>query len=587
MAYKKISTKNTSMAAINAENLAYADKTPFIAHLEEDPDCKAAVFLRPRRFGKTLFTDTLMCYYDRSCAGSFDEIFKGTWIHEHRTPLVGSYYCVRFDFSAVSSDAKLVKSSFTRELAYGLSEFTDRYPELGLPYSELKAELYAEPADLMKAFIASFRSRTSGKERLYVIIDEYDHFANDILTIDTAAFKKITSTSKDHSGFIKQFYASLKEAYGEVRSRPIGRFFITGVSSVSLDSITSGFNICTNISNELWCNSMAGFTHDELSKIIDETVDFSALKGFDKAQILEVMERFYDGYTFAYQGQERIFNANMCLYFLRAVIQSHALPVKIVPDYAGTDLSKLEGMLAVAEPDAREQIAESIFSREDLSADPPAALNLNQRDLFDFDQTVSVLMYLGCLTLSPSDPEAGKLIYRCPNEISYQLFVSYSQQRYGLKRKQTIDLRDLLEKGDPASLIRQVEEIISDLPDFGFSGFNERTLQMCFDFAVKQEKSGLLRPLLEYDTGDHGKADLYIENARPGGQKILLELKYLSKNKASESAVAAKLSEALAQLRRYSAGPRLRGVRPLKCWAVVFAGGKAVRVQQAEPEVAQ
>ena len=97
----------------------------------------------------------------------------------------------------------------------------------------------------------------------------------------------------------------------------------------------------------------------------------------------------------------------------------------------------------------------------------------------------------------------------------------------------------------------------------------------------------MLRPLLEYDTGDHGKADLYIENARPGGQKILLELKYLSKNKASESAVAAKLSEALAQLRRYSAGPRLRGVRPLKCWAVVFAGGKAVRVQQAEPEVAQ
>ena len=184
MAFKNISTSNTSIAAVNADNLAFADKTMFIGQLEADPDRKSSVFLRPRRFGKTLFTDILMNYYDRSLAESFDETFSGMWIHDHRTPLAGSYYCVRFDFSTVSSDPELVKSSFTNVLAFSLKEFSDRYPELGLPYSELKAELYAEPADLMRSFIANFRGRSSGRERLYIIIDEYDHFVNDIFTRD-------------------------------------------------------------------------------------------------------------------------------------------------------------------------------------------------------------------------------------------------------------------------------------------------------------------------------------------------------------------------------------------------------------------
>lgn len=104
-------------------------------------------------------------------------------------------------------------------------DFTDRYPDLGLPYSELKADLYAEPSDLMKAFVANFRRHSTGRDLLYVIIDEYDHFANDILSRDTETFRKITSTAKEHEGFIKQFYSYLKEASGGDRSRPIERFF--------------------------------------------------------------------------------------------------------------------------------------------------------------------------------------------------------------------------------------------------------------------------------------------------------------------------------------------------------------------------
>ena len=117
--------------------LPFADKTRFIHLLEEDPDCKACVFLRPGRFGKTLFTDMLQSYYDRAMRESFDETFRGTSVHGHRTPLAGSLCCVRLDFSQVSGCTEQAKSSFTRELADALRDFTGRYPELGLPYSEL------------------------------------------------------------------------------------------------------------------------------------------------------------------------------------------------------------------------------------------------------------------------------------------------------------------------------------------------------------------------------------------------------------------------------------------------------------------
>ena len=176
-------------------------------------------------------------------------------------------------------------------------------------------------------------------------------------------------------------------------------------------------------------------------------------------------------------------------------------------------------------------------------------------------------------------------MYRCPNEIYYRIFLSYTENRCGLNDSRSIDLSDLVEKADISPLISQVETIIAELPDSGFSGFNERTLQMCFDFVLRQEQSGKLSTFLEYETGNHGKADIYIDNTRPDGHRLLIELKYRSRSKASEKAVSEKLAEAVQQLQRYSKGARLQGAKPMDCWAVVFEGGKAVRVQQVVPAV--
>lgn len=441
MSLRLISNNSTSIAAVNAGNLAFADKTMFIERLESDPDCRAALFLRPGRFGKTLFTDILLNYYDRAMKESFDETFRGTSVHEHRTPQAGSLCCVRLDFSQVSGCTEQAKSSFTRELADALRDFTGRYPELGLPYSELKSGIYDEPAGLMKEFVTNFRSRSSGKERLFVIIDGYDHFANGILLRYAAESKETASAAECTPGFIRQFYAFLKEAFGGVRGRPISRIFITGVSSVSLDSLISGFNIAANISNDPRFNAMAGLTREELSEIIDGTVDFSELNGLTKERILQVMESRYGGYAFSFQACERIFNPDLCLSFLKDLTSAKAMPERLLPDSAGADPGRLEAILRLAAPEAGEEITRRIQRREEIPADPPVALSISQRGFLNYSQAVSLLMYHGYLTIAPQNERgSNKVMYRCPNEACYQVFNRYTESRSGRDEIRRTDL---------------------------------------------------------------------------------------------------------------------------------------------------
>ena len=441
MSLRLISNNSTSIAAVNAENLAFADKTMFIERLESDPDCKAALFLRPGRFGKTLFTDILLNYYDRAMKESFDETFRGTSVHEHRTPQAGSLCCVRLDFSQMSGCTEQAKSSFTRELADALRDFTGRYPELGLPYSELKSGIYDEPAGLMKEFVTNFRSCSSGKERLFVIIDRYDHFANSILARNAGASKETASAAECPPGFIRQFYAFLKEAFGGVRGRPISRIFITGVSSVSLDSLISGFNIAANISNDPRFNAMAGLTHEELSEIIDGTVDFSELNGLTKEKLLQVMESRYGGYAFSFQACERIFNPDMCLSFLKELTSAKAMPESLLTESAGADPGRLEAILRLAAPEAGEEITRRIQRREEIPADPPVALSISQRGFLNYSQAVSLLMYHGYLTIAPQNERgSNKVMYRCPNEACYQVFNRYTESRSGRDEIRRTDL---------------------------------------------------------------------------------------------------------------------------------------------------
>ena len=293
----------------------------------------------------------------------------------------------------------------------------------------------------MKEFVTNFRSCSSGKERLFVIIDRYDHFANSILARNAGASKETASAAECPPGFIRQFYAFLKEAFGGVRGRPISRIFISGVSSVSLDSLISGFNIAANISNDPRFNAMAGLTREELSEIIDETVDFSELNGLTKEKILQVMESRCGGYAFSFQACERIFNPDMCLSFLKDLTSAKAMPESLLTESAGADPVRLEAILRLAAPDAREEITGRIQKREEITADPPVALSISQRGFLNYSQAVSLLMYYGYLTIAPQNERgSNKVMYRCPNEACYQVFNRYTESRSGRDEIRRTDL---------------------------------------------------------------------------------------------------------------------------------------------------
>lgn len=296
MALKKIVVGNVSLPLAKKKNLLYVDKTKFISILEES-EILAPVFLRPRRFGKTIFAKLLGNYYDVNEAGNFESNFEGTWIYSHKTPEASSYCCLMLDFSLVSPVFNETSQSMVRVLSKAFTIFSVKYPDLKMPREELDASLYSSPAEILQQFLTNFLVKAKKGEKLFVVIDEYDQFANEILAYDKETFRKITSAAKNNEGIIKRFYTTLKSYMG-AEDAPIAKCFITGVSAVSLDSLTSGFNIATNISSFPEFAPMAGFTHDELLEVIDQTVDFSNVTSVSKNDLMDMMETYYDGYVF-------------------------------------------------------------------------------------------------------------------------------------------------------------------------------------------------------------------------------------------------------------------------------------------------
>ena len=567
-----------SLSEIREKNGIYIDKTRFIEELENNAGTNVPVFLRPRRFGKSLTVSMLLNYYDICKKELFDKNFKGTWIYDHRTPLANSFYVLRFDFSDVSSVYSEVNDSFTLSVASSISRFSDNYPELGLTKEELEPSLYKNAIDLLSIFLTNFQSKATAGDYLYVIIDEYDHFANEILSKDKEAFKDITSTAEGHEGLIKRFYALLKKYYRNDYKGSIDRFFITGVSSVSFDSVTSGFNIATNISSKTKFNEIVGFTHDELSELIDETVNFSLLSGITKGQLIQIMEENFDGYLFSEDASENLFNSNLCLAYLEYLVSEKKLP-NLNKISLNDDASKLNGMLSLCEDDVREKIVQAMFNKEPIVATLPDKMNLNQTDLFDREQTVSLLYHLGYLTIDPeATREEGITSFVIPNKVYEKLFLDYCRQAIGYREDFSKDLSSMLEEtADISPLLETItEQIETKLNPQSLGKFTEMALQLICDSIINNSRKRQLSAYTEFNTGK-GFADVFVKNTNPNGHYFLFELKYLHKKDDTKSAVESKLAEARQEIERYRQGTILKttvGEHILDCYTIVYVGSE-------------
>jgi hypothetical protein len=278
----------SNLKTITTGDYIFIDKTNFIPLLEKKS--RYTSFFRPRRFGKSLIISMLEHYYDISHEKEYENIFGDTWIGAHPTDEKNSYGVLKIDFSGVGSDLGNLYEAFSHKIELSMKQFILRYnitPSIDINWSQ-------PPSAFAFEFFVSMQH--DFKHPIYFITDEYDIFANELIGSNLAEFASIMSAK----GYIRKFYEVIKQCAGD---GIIGRIYMSGVAPLALDSLTSGFNICRNISMNPVFHDMAGFTPDEARRLTNE-----ALGGLDIDLEDEYhnMERLYDGYKFHPNSPHRI-----------------------------------------------------------------------------------------------------------------------------------------------------------------------------------------------------------------------------------------------------------------------------------------
>ena len=427
----------------------YVDKTHYLPLLEQAG--RFLFLIRPRRFGKSLLQSVMECYYDVGWAERFDELFADTWIHQQPTAEKGQYLCLRFDFSAVSSTPAEVRESFEAHTRILLLDFLDRHAER-IPESSARAVM-SEPSLARRLERLISESRKHGLS-LYLFIDEYDNFANNILVnAGRVAYRELTHSS----GFFRDFFALLKEAVGRTGSG-LARLFITGVSPITLDDVTSGFNIGTTISLDARFSSLLGFTHGEMERLFDAF-------GQDFAAHRAIINDWYNHYHFHEERPEPIVNSDMALYYLQSLVFSGKPPRELIDHNVRIDYGKLRHLVQID----RQLADRAAAPASAASAEGAARLNGNfsrlrsiietgeevaaiqtsfpAEGLLRQDNFVSLLYYLGLLSFAGE--REGRPLLKIPNRTVRQLMYGYLRDAYdevGVFRPSTYEIADRLNK---------------------------------------------------------------------------------------------------------------------------------------------
>ena len=537
------------------DNYYYVDKTKYIELLENLPQ-KRITFLRPRKFGKTLFTSTLENYYDIKKEDKFEELYKDTYIGKHPTPLKNSYHILRFNFSGIdTSNEETTINGFKREVASSIKLFADRY---GLDfYVNIEDEAENILDNLVKAFIVQ-----RANDKIYVIIDEYDHFANELLGFNTDHFKTLVSKN----GKVRKWYEILKKGTETV----IDRIFITGVAPITLDSLTSGFNIGTDITRDEEFNEMLGFTEEELVELMDAQ-EISKKK---KEEILPIMKENYDGYKFSINGKERIYNSTMCLYFLSNYTRLEKLPESLVDVNIASDYSKLGKMLDLCKGEKRAEIIEKTVSGEGILSEITQKFN----PAMEFTDTdlVSMLYYLGYLTIS--DEKLGKPELKIPNKVMREIYSEYFLKLIDDRANMQIDndeynqiLEELALEGKIDKIIEILQKYLKNLSNRDYQRFDEKYIKLIFYCISMNLKIYNVKSEIEVQR-EYPDILLVPRDRSKGYNIVMIEFKYLKKGE--EKKLKEKQKEAKEQILRYSNFDEIKDIEKLNKYTVVAINDK-------------
>ena len=558
----------------------YVDKTRFLRRLEQE---HYVFLIRPRRFGKTLWVSLLENYYDRWWGHEFDAVFAGTDIGANPTPERHRYVVLRFDFSAVDDKLETLEREFETYCLIELRGALERYPDL-FPESVLQRIL--SPPSIATKLAELFRYASSHDIPLYVLIDEYDNFANTVLASHGAeAYRDFTHGG----GFYRNFFATLKS--GTARSGGgIDRLFITGVSPVTMDDVTSGFNIGTNISLHPDFNEMVGFTRGEVRRLV-ETYREHGVLAQDVDTAMGIMGQWYNGYRFAKAAETDLYNTDMVLYYLKDSIPNRGVPDSLIDSNVRIDYGKLRHLLVVGRQTGgnfdllRSIIGEEQVGRHAHPGELPAGAARRRGELPVAAALLRAAEHRrrGGRHAAFGDPQPDR------EAVDVRLPARRLPGREGVQNQhvpvRAVDGADG-QQGRVAAGVRVPER--GDLTADGNPRLHRRREgggAPCRGFRVPggvPERDRLLRVPVGGGAGEGARRHRPGATARFPHLRVgyLIELKYLARSgPAHETRVVAAVGEATAQLRRYLADERLArqfpGVR-FAGLAVVFHGWEMV-----------
>ena len=571
------------------QNIYYVDKTMYIPMLEKQ--ARNLFFIRPRRFGKSVFLGMLHAYYDIRTKDKFQQWFGDLWIGKHPTPTQGRYQVLHLDFSQFGGTIEKLEENFNFYLGVELDGFVNAYSDY---YSEeiqkkVKSTDYAGG----KLGIIQQEAKLKGYP-LYLIIDEYDNFTNTVLNDQGEdMYWAITHAEGFYRDIFKKFKGSFE------------RIFITGVSPVTLDDVTSGFNIGWHISTKEEFNQMLGFSTEDVREIFTYYKEKGEIPAdSDIEEIIKEMKPWYDNYCFSKNAlltQSKVFNCDMVLYYLRNYMSNGTGPEEMIDPNTKTDYNKMKKLLQLDKLDGdRKGVIRTIAEKGEILCKLEETFPAHK--ITDPEIFPSLLFYYGMLTIKGT--KGAKLILGIPNNNVRKQYYSYLQELFEEKAsldtgKLTDYYYDMAYDGKWKDALKYMADSYVKVSSVRDGIEAERNLQGFFMAYLNLNEYYYTAPELELN---HGYCDFFLLpdlTHYATKHSYILELKVLSKKEWNDEVKMVNADgteeiitksekqwrEAEVQIHRYAQAPRVEALRQGTCLHKIimqFEGWEMKRMEEVE-----
>ncbi|WP_294558192.1 ATP-binding protein [uncultured Bacteroides sp.] len=575
-AIKKIPYGMTDFERIIRENFYYVDKTQYIAKVEEQTSY--FFFVRPRRFGKSLFLNMLGQYYDINKKDQFEDIFGELYIGKHPTPNRNKYLILTLNFSSVAADMEKLEETFNTYCQIVMKGFAERNAHL------LGKEVVENIRGLNTgaAILGSLCQSAQNKgQKIYLILDEYDNFANNILVdYGNKRYRSITHGN----GFFRGFLKVVKDYSSSV----IERIFLTGVSPVTMDDLTSGFNIADNYSNNAAFNNMIGFNEQEVRELIDYYQSQVELP-HTTDELIKIMKPWYDNYCFSTESlhEPSMYNSDMVLFLMNRYLLNKRIPNTMLDANIRTDYNKLRHLIHIDKTFSENaSVVQEIIEKGSTTG--IIADSFPAEDIINPANFKSLLYYYGMLTINGM--EMGEPVLSVPNRAVREQLYGYMADIYKdtadlyLETDKLVDrMKRMAYKGEWENYFRYIAERLdsqSSIRDFMEGEAYVKTFILAY---LGLTHYYIARP--EYES-NKGYADIFLQprllQLPDMVYSYCIEVKY-AKRDTSDTEIEKLLADAKTQLKQYAASEWIahdKGTTELKNIALVFQGWKLVRVEE-------